>query len=184
MNRKNLTRMICEGAIMIAAAQMLGYIKIFQLPQGGSVSLGMLPIFLFAVRWGLGSGLMAGLVFGVLQFLLDGGIALGWQCILGDYVLAYGVLGFAGLFRGRENGFTWGVLLGSFLRFLFHYITGATIWAQYMPDEFFGLTMTSPYFYSLLYNGSYILGEVILILAVGVLLKKRLHRYLLGEDIV
>ncbi|HPE16391.1 MAG TPA: energy-coupled thiamine transporter ThiT, partial [Oscillospiraceae bacterium] len=180
MNGKNATRMICEGALMIAAAQVLGYIKVFQLPQGGSVSLGMLPIFLFAVRWGLGSGLMAGVIYGVLQFLLDGGIALGWQCILGDYVLAYGMLGFAGLFRGRENGFAWGVLLGSFLRFLCHFTTGVTIWAQYMPDEFFGLTMTSPYFYSLLYNGSYILGEVVLILAVGVLLKKRLRRYLLG----
>ena len=62
-------RALCEGAIMVAIAQILSYIKLWELPWGGSVVLAMLPIVLYAVRWGLGSGLIASFAFGVLQFL-------------------------------------------------------------------------------------------------------------------
>jgi thiamine transporter len=48
---------------------------------------------------------------------------------------------------------------GCFARFAVHYVVGATIWAEWMPEEFFGMTMTTPWFYSLLYNGSYMLPK-------------------------
>ena len=101
---KNNLRRLCEGAIMVAIAQILSYIKLWEMPWGGSIVLAMVPIILFSVRWGLGSGLLAGFVFGVLQFMFDGGFAIGWQSIIGDYLLAFTVLGLAGLTEGQEAG--------------------------------------------------------------------------------
>ena len=136
-NKSKLSlRCLTEGAVFVALAQVLAYIKLFELPQGGAVDLAMLPIFIFCARWGFGPGILAGFVFG-----------------------------------------------GAFARFLVHYVVGATVWAEYMPEKFFGMTMTSPWFYSLLYNGSFILINTCLCLIVGALLWKPMGKYLRGEDI-
>ena len=58
MKMRKQIRMLCEAAIMIALAQVLSYIKLMELPNGGSLTPAMFPIILFAVRWGLGPGLM------------------------------------------------------------------------------------------------------------------------------
>ena len=177
MNQKQTyVRMLAEGGLMVVLAQILGYIKLWEMPWGGSICLSMLPIFLFAVRWGLSSGLMAGFVF-------DGGFALGWQSILGDYLVAFTVLGFAGLFRGKKGGIFTGTMVGSAARFLVHYVVGATIWAEYMPEEFFGMTMTTPWFYSFLYNGFYMVIDMILCLIIFALLSKPMNKYLTGADL-
>lgn len=179
---RNLRR-LTEGAVMVAVAQVLSMIILWRMPQGGAVSLGMLPIFLYAVRWGVGPGLMGGFALGVLQFLSGGGLALGWQSILGDYLVAFTVLGVAGVFHGVKYGVFFGTLAGSAARFLVHYVVGATIWKEYMPDVFFGLTMTSPWFYSLLYNGSYMVIDMALCLLAFALLQKPMGKYLSGDDI-
>ena len=184
-NKSHLSiRMLCEGAVMVVLAQLLGYVKLWQMPWGGTICLVMLPIFLYACRWGLGAGLMSGLVLGVLQFIFDGGIALGWQSIIGDYLLAFAVLGFAGLFRGKSNSLFLGTILGSFARFVVHYVVGATLWAAYMPEEFFGMTMTTPWFYSLLYNAAYMLPNLLITLLVAALLYRPLKKYILGQDLI
>ena len=184
MKKSNLTlRARTEGAVLVAAAQVLSMIKLWEMPWGGSVCLVMLPVFFFACRWGVRSGLMAGLVLGVLQFVFDGGFALGWQSIIGDYLLAFAALGLAGLFRGKSGGLFTGALLGSFARFLVHYVVGATIWAAYMPEEFFGMTMTTPWFYSLLYNAAYMLPNLLITLLAAALLYRPLKKYISGQDL-
>ena len=180
---KNNLRRLCEGAIMVAIAQILSYIKLWEMPWGGSIVLAMVPIILFSVRWGLGSGLLAGFVFGVLQFMFDGGFAIGWQSIIGDYLLAFTVLGLAGLMKGKKLGVFWGTLIGGVARFLLHYVVGATIWAAYMPDTFFGMTMTSPWIYSLLYNIAYMGPNIIITLVIFGLLYVPMKKYMLGQDI-
>ena len=180
---KNNLRRLCEGAIMVAIAQILSYIKLWEMPWGGSIVLAMVPIILFSVRWGLGSGLLAGFVFGVLQFMFDGGFAIGWQSIIGDYLLAFTVLGLAGLKKGKKLGVFWGTLIGGVARFLVHYVVGATIWAAYMPDTFFGMTMTSPWIYSLLYNIAYMGPNIIITLVIFGLLYVPMKKYMLGQDI-
>ena len=100
--QRHMLRMLCEGAVMVVIAQVLSYLKLWEMPWGGSICLSMLPIFLFACRWGVGPVLMSGFVLGVLQFMYDGGFALGWQSIVGDYLVAFTVLGLAGLFRGKR----------------------------------------------------------------------------------
>jgi thiamine transporter len=148
MNSQRI-RMLCEGALLVAAAEILSFVKLYELPNGGSLTPAMFPILLFAIRWGLGDGLLAGFVFGVLQFMFDGGFALGWQSIIGDYLVAFAVLGLAGLFQGKKWGIFAGTVVGCLARFLVHYVVGATIWAEWMPDTFFNMTMTTPWFYSL-----------------------------------
>ena len=76
MSRTKLNILV-EGALMIALATILSYIKVFEMPQGGSITaVSMLPIILFATRWGVKNGLLTAMVYGVLQFLLQGGFSL------------------------------------------------------------------------------------------------------------
>ena len=176
-------RAICEGAILVAAAQILGYLKFYEFPQGGSITLGMLPIFLYCARWGFGRGMLASFAYSLLQLFLDGAYVWGWQSIIGDYIVAFSVLGVAGLTYKMKGGFFIGSVLGSLARLLVHWVVGATVWAEYMPDTFFGMTMTSPWFYSILYNGSFMVLSLILTLVVGAVLWKPMKKFMTGADI-
>ena len=102
-----------------------------------------------------------------------------------DYFLAFVALGFgAGLLSRRKWSVYYGTLIGGVLRFLVHYLIGVFVWGVYMPDEFFGMTMTSPWFYSLLYNGSYMLPSIILCVLVFALLYKPLKKYFTSADLL
>lgn len=166
--QKTSTRMLTEAGVMIAAAQILSYVKIFEAPYGGSVTAGsMIPIIVFSIRWGLKSGLLAGTAYGILQFLLGGAIySYHVVSILFDYVVAFGLLGLAGLFRSSLKGVLLGTCLGIFGRFICHIISGVVVWASYAPPEM------NPFVYSTVYNGAYILPElVITLIIVGILYK-------------
>lgn len=177
-------RALCEGALLIALAMVLNEIKLFRLPNGGSITLEMLPIFVYALRWGVGPGVLAGLVFGALQMVLDGAIAWGWQSLLLDYLLAFPPLGLAGLFRGRKWGVFVGSAIGALGRFAVHFISGVTIYAITVPTVIFSRTYTSPALYSLVYNGSYMLINTVLCMVVlGLLLATPLKTYLLAKDL-
>ena len=177
-------RMLTEGAIMVALAQILSYVKLFgDLPNGGSITFAAVPIILYAVRWGLGPGLMAGLVLGQLQIIFDGAYARGWQSMLLDYLVAFTPLGLAGLFKGKAWGVFPGTLVGCAGRFLVHYISGVTIYKILAPTEFMGTTFTSPSFYSIVYNGSYMLPNTIIALVIAAFLYQPMKKYILGRDI-
>ena len=168
--RRNATRMLCEGAIMVALSQILSYIKLMELPNGGSLTPAMFPILLFAVRWGLADGLLAGFVFGLLQLMFDGAYAWGWQSMLLDYLVAFTPLGLAGLFQGKRWGIFVGTVLGCFARFVVHFISGVTIYRIYAPTEILGTVFDNPTLYSIVYNGSYMLPNTILALVIAALL--------------
>ena len=177
-------RALTEGAIFVAMAQILGYIKLFSLPNGGSITLNMLPIFIYCARWGFGPGMLASISYSILQLLLDGAYAWGWQSIIGDYIIAYSVLGIAGLFHKQKNGFFIGTVAGSLARFVAAWVVGATVWGEYMPDTFFGMTMTSPWIYSVLYNGAYMLPCAVLVLAAYLLLMQTpAKKFFRAEDL-
>lgn len=176
-------RCLVEGAVMVALAQILSYIRLWEMPWGGSIDLAMLPIFFYACRWGAGPGLIAGFVLGLLQFISGRSFAIAWQSIVGDYLLAYALIGLGGLFRGRKSSIFLCTIVGSAARFLCHYVVGATVWAEYMPETFFGMTMTTPWFYSLLYNGFYMVIDMILCLIVFALLMKPMEKYFLAKDL-
>ena len=181
-NRK--LQMLCEGAILVALAQILSMLKLWEMPWGGSITLGMLPIFLFAVRWGTRWGLVAGFAYGLLQVMFDGGFAISWQSILGDYLVAFTPLGLAGLFRGKAWGIFPGTVLGCAVRFLVHFISGITIYRIYEPKNIPGFgTFDNANLYSLVYNGSYMLPNMLLALAIAAVLYIPLKKYFAGQDI-
>ena len=180
-NSHTRVRMLTEGAVMIALAEVLSFLPLYKMPWGGSVDLAMLPIILFCVRWGFGPGVVVAFAHAVFPTLFEGGIAIGWQSIIGDFILAYTVLGLAGLFKGK---FFPATVVACAARFLVHYVVGATIWAEYMPETFFNMTMTTPWFYSALYNGAYMLPDMLILLVIGVVLMKTpARKYVLGEDL-
>ena len=185
MNTKShlRTRMLCEGALMVALAQILGYLKLAEAPNGGSITFAMFPIILFAVRWGLRPGLMAGFLFGLLQLIFDGAYAWGWQSMLLDYLVAFTPLGLEGLFRGKSWGLFAGTLAGCLARFAIHYISGVTVYKILAPTEFLNWTFSSPALYSLVYNGSYMLPNTIITLLISVVLYVPLKRFILGLDL-
>lgn len=184
--RYHTTRALCEGALLVAAAEMLGYLKLGHLPNGGSISLMMLPIIVYSLRWGVGKGLMAGLALGILDFMLGGGVMIGWQSIFGDYLAACTLIGLAGLGCGKGfPGVLFGAVLGCLGRFLAVWVTGATLWGEWMPDAFLGMTMTNEWFYSMLYNGITVgaSGIVTIVLCAMMYRIGSLRRFLLGGDI-
>ena len=167
MNTKSNTTLRCltECAVFTALALALSYLKIpigFSFGGfGGSIDLVMIPLILAAFRWGLGWGLGVGLVFGTLKFFFAGGSAVNWQSMLLDYSIAY----------------MFAALIGCFCRFVIHFISGITIYAEYMED-IFGLPMTNVWVYSALYNASYMLPNTIIAVLVCLLLEKPLSKFL------
>ena len=86
----------------------MSFIKLYEFPNGGSVTLEMLPIILFAVRYGCGWGAGAGFVFGTVTYLIGNKFSIDWTTIICDYFLAFTALGFgAGLLARRK----WSVFL-------------------------------------------------------------------------
>ena len=177
------TRMLTEAAMMVAMAQVLSYVKLAEAPNGGSITPAMLPILLYAVRWGARPGMLAGFTFGLLQLIFDGAYAWGWQSMLLDYLVAFTPLGLAGLFKGKKWGIFVGSVLGCAARFCVHFISGVTIYKIVAPTEFLNKTYSSPALYSLIYNGSYMLPNALIAIALAAVLYKPLKRYILAEDI-
>ena len=182
--KNSKTHTLCEAAMLIALAQILSYIPLYKFPNGGSVDCAMVPIILFAVRHGCGWGAGVGFVYGFLQYFAGNGIAIDWTTIICDYFLAYTLLGFgAGLLPRRKDSVYLGTVIGGVLRFLAHYVIGAVVWGKWMPESYFGMTMTTPWFYSLLYNGSYMLPDILICLVIFALLYKPLKKYFTAADL-
>lgn len=171
--KSKTVRAMTESAIMIAMATVLSLLTIIKLPYGGSVTPAcMLPIAIIAYRHGLGWGLSSGLVFGVIQQLVNLGTlsyVTTWQSVLAvillDYVVAFALIGVAGSFRhkvaSRSLSLTLGVLLSSLLRYTCHVISGATVWAGLsIPTE-------AALGFSLVYNATYMLPEAIVLMTAA-----------------
>ena len=183
--RNEKVRMLCEGALCIAMSVVLSYVKLDVGPSGGSINATMIPLVLFAIRWGWGWGVGAGLVFGTLKYFLGEGFVISWVSILFDYSVAYAFVGFAGVLKGKANTAWLAALMGCAARFVVHYLSGVTVYAEWMPEEFLGMTMTTPFFYSFLYNLFYMLTSTVITL-VGVFalsMVAPIRKWLEGSDL-
>ncbi len=170
------TKMMAMGAVCIALSSVLSMIKIWKMPQGGSITAAsMLPLMLFSYVYGMGPGCLVGALYGVLQFIIEPYFLSLPQMLL-DYPIAFGMMGLAGLFSKMDNenlGLTVGVVLASVGRFVAAVLSGVIFFAEYAGDQ-------NPWVYSIVYNGSYMLPEciicVILCLAVGLRLARQLKK--------
>jgi len=179
------TKALTEGAMLVALAQVLSYVKLMELPNGGSLTPAMFPILFYALRWGLGKGLLAGFTFGLLQLIFDGAYAWGWQSMLLDYLVAFTPLGLAGLFKGKAWGIFPGTAIGCAGRFIVHYISGVTIYRIIEPTEIPGFGVyDNAVVYSLVYNGVYMLPNMLLAMAIAGALYVPMKKYFSGSDIM
>ena len=171
LTKKQKIRRLAESAIMLALSIILAEFAVFKLPYGGSVTLfSQLPLVVISYRYGVKWGGFTGLVmaciqmiFGLENFSYVSGIWAYLILIFADYIIAFGVLGLGGMFKNKIKSqavaLTLGSIVVSLIRFLCHFISGVTIWSGYAEG-------TSVWAYSLTYNASYMLPELI-ITAVG-----------------
>ena len=165
MNAFRDTRVLTEAALAIALALVLGLIKIFQMPFGGSISLEMVPLILLALRQGPFVGVVAGAVYGLLDLAVEP-VALHPVQVIFDYPLAFGALGLAGFFPPTLRGAVLGSTVAVLGRFACHFISGVVFFSSYAWKGW------SPAVYSAVYNAGYLVPSLLIaLLVVGTLLK-------------
>lgn len=153
--QKWTSQMLANAAICMALSFVLSYIRLFKLPQGGSVTpASLLPILAFAYAYGAIPGLVTGIAYGFLQMIQDPWIVSVAQAAL-DYPLAFGCIAFAGWAGAMQRKHGWNELAGWLLgvaltgvgRFVCHVLSGVVFFAEYADG-----TGLSPLVYSLGYN--------------------------------
>lgn len=159
-DRKSTTKKLTYGSICIALSFVLSYIRFFKMPQGGSITAGsMIPVMLFAYWFGPADGVIAGMVYGLLQFIQDPFIVHPLQVVL-DYPLAFGALGLAGL---SKKNFSLSLAIGSIFRFFFSFLSGTLFFVEYAKQA-----GEAPVIYSLAYN-SVILIDGLICIAISLI---------------
>lgn len=155
-NRTFSARRLAYCAMAVALAYVTSFIKPFELPYGGSVTLlSMLFIVLVGNWYGVKTGVLVGFAYGVLQFLQEPYFLSLFQ-VCCDYVLAFAALGLSSLFRKRKNGLLIGYIAAVLARGFFHSLGGYLYWMDYMPENFPQSLRT---LYPIIYNYSYLLAE-------------------------
>lgn len=130
------TRMIAEAGVAIAIAQVLSFITLFHMPQGGSIkAASLVPLMIFAYRWGGTRGIWAGVVYGVLHFLLGFKSSIHYLSIILDYLVAYGAIGVCGYFKDNITGLVSGSIVAIALRWFASVTSGAVVFASYAPQR-------------------------------------------------
>ncbi|HBM79435.1 MAG TPA: energy-coupled thiamine transporter ThiT [Clostridiaceae bacterium] len=161
------TKTIAYIGVALALSTILSLIKLYQFPQGGSVTLGaMVPILLMAFLYGPEVGFLTGFLYGIITLIIEPYILHPVQ-VLFDYPLPFMALGIAGYFKDKK---LLGTIIAIFLRFVCHVISGVVFFAQYAPKGM------SPLIYSIGYNGSYLgIDAIICIAIISVLPLKRIY---------
>ena len=164
--KKMSAKQLVFCGVAIALAYITSYIKIFNMPWGGSITLcSMLFIVLVANWYGVGTGLFVGLAYGILQFIQEPYVLSFFQ-VCCDYILAFAALGLAGVFAKSKHGLLKGYILAVVARGAFHALGGYLYWMDYMPDNF-PKSLTAVY--PILYNYSYLLVEgVITVIVISI----------------
>ena len=182
-----------ESAVMLAIAVVLSLFP-FSSPWalgGGITVCSMLPLVILSWRYGCRWGVFAAFVYGVLQMILGiqnvqyaDSVGTAVLIILFDYVFAFSVIGFAALFKGRLGHPRLELVLGIVLTFLVrlgcHYISGVVVWEVLWPNE---LGWAAP-IWSIAYNASYMIPEIIITGLVASLSYGPLERYYQGKDLI
>ena len=166
MRLKIPINVLAEGSLCVALSVALSFIKLFAMPQGGSVSLGMLPLFLFAFRRGGNVGIAAGLAAGMLKLFLGGYVVHPLQAFL-DYPVSYALLGTAGYFR--KNIFA-GTAAASLLNLAASVASGVIFFSAYAPK---GMNV---WLYSFIYNAWTVVPEALICTTLTCLILPRIER--------
>ena len=154
--KKTDIKALTVSALMIALATVLGQIKVFEMPQGGAVTLfSILPIAVCGYLLGTRRGVMAGFCVGLIN-LIFGPYVIHPVQLLMDYPIAFGAVGLAGITRNYRNGLTSGYIIGLIGRYICAGLSGVIFFGSYAPEGFNAWT------WSLWYNLTYLAAEGLL----------------------
>lgn len=157
------TKQLVFCAAAMALAFITSYIKIWNMPWGGSVTLcSMLFIVLVANWYGAGTGIFVGLAYGILQFIQEPYVLSFFQ-VCCDYILAFAALGVAGFFAKKKHGLLKGYIAAVLARGAFHALGGYLYWMDYMPENF---PQSLKSIYPIAYNYSYLLVEAVITIVI------------------
>ena len=161
--KKMGTRQLVFCAMAMALAFITSYLKLFNMPWGGSVTLcSMLFIVLTANWYGPKTGILVGLVYGILQFIQEPYVLSFFQ-VCCDYILAFAALGAAGFFSKKKRGLITGYIVAVIARGAFHALGGYLYWMDYMPENF---PQSLRSVYPIAYNYSYLLVEAVITIVI------------------
>ncbi len=170
-------KMVAFGALSIALSFVLSCIRLYRMPTGGSVTPGsMLPLMLFSVSFGVGPGLLAGLAYGLLQYLQGGWWLNVWQFLL-DYLLAFAALGLAGIAHNKSDKWLFLSIPIAALGRAVCAILAGLMWVADTPVEELVIGSTqfnSPLLYSIVYNGAYLIPDTLICLLLAFLIARPL----------
>ena len=192
--RREMILSIATGGLCVGLSFVLSQIKLFEMPQGGSVTpASMLPIIFFALSFGLKKGLCASFCLSLLQLI--GGTLVSFPQVMFDYIIAFTAVGLAGIFaasykkrietanpikRLKLISF-WrigaGVILAFLVRFFFHVMSGVIFYSEYAGDQ-------NPLVYSIIYNGTFLLVEAAItaVILIGVSVALGLLKVNIGSN--
>jgi thiamine transporter len=187
------TRLLVEVAMTIALATALHFVKVWQMPAGGSVSLEMLPIVVLGLRRGLRPALLAGALYGGVDYLMEP-YFVHWVQLLLDYPVAFGLVGLAGLLRpfwtrvsaitaaGRRVSFQLLVaasacVVATAARFVAHFTSGLVFFASSAPAG------QPAWLYSVIYNATYLVPSCIAIAVAAAAVLPTLERAFPSEAV-
>ncbi|HKL94453.1 MAG TPA: energy-coupled thiamine transporter ThiT [Clostridia bacterium] len=164
------TKSIVYAALCIATSFALSYIRFFELPLGGSITFASLvPLMIYAYMFGMRKGVLAGAIYGLLQFIQAPWFIHPVQFLL-DYPIAFAAIGLTGLFK--EIGlfkskavlqFAFGAIIAVILRYFSHVVSGIFIWGSGNPENYSAVA------WSFLYN-SFAFADLAVALIAGCLL--------------
>ncbi len=211
MNTKNKfsvkTAALTECAVLIALGTILSMLKLYEMPWGGSVTVAsMLPLVIIGYRHGIKWGILSAIVFSLMQMLLGGGtisaaflpgedqmmLHLALIMVVLDYFLAYSLVGLSGLFRNKNKpskSLALGAFVGTFCRFIAHFLSGWILWGAWASSFFEGFDETTggsigrffvntfdgqmlSCMYSFFYNALYMIPEMIITVVLAVIVSK------------
>ena len=166
MKNVKLSQKLTESGLMLALTTILSIFAIAKLPYGGEITLAsMLPMIIISYRYGFRWGMLTGAAYGIIQMLLGlknvsyatsalAAIAI----IVLDYMLAFMSVSIGAAFRrmkSQRTALIYAALAVCAARYLFHVISGCTVWAG------LSIPTADALIYSLIYNATYMLPETI-----------------------
>ncbi|HJA81796.1 MAG TPA: energy-coupled thiamine transporter ThiT [Candidatus Mediterraneibacter intestinipullorum] len=161
--RRFTTKQLVFCAAAMALAFITSYIRLGEMPWGGSATLCSMLFIVLAANWyGAGTGIFVGLAYGILQFIQEPYVLSFFQ-VCCDYILAFAALGVAGFFAKSRHGLLKGYIAAVFARGVFHTLGGYLYWMDYMPD---GFPRSLRSIYPIAYNYSYLLVEAVLTIII------------------
>lgn len=160
-------QMMVEAGLSMALSYVLSLFKVYEMPYGGSITLSMLPLMIFSIRWGMSRGFIVGFLYGILSLIIKPQVVHPIQVLL-DYPLPSAFIGLSGYSylkdKSKLQGYIPSIIIAYILKFACHFLAGIIFYRKYAPE---GLT---PEYYSFIYNIQYTGPELVLFLVVIALL--------------